>query len=44
VIVRNDHPTGNPLLGAGAVHHIMSRRERVQQKRRLPAQISGYGY
>jgi hypothetical protein len=21
-IRRNDHPTGNPLLGAGAVHHI----------------------
>jgi len=24
VILRNDHLTGNTLLGAGAVHHIMS--------------------
>jgi hypothetical protein len=31
VILRNEHLTGNPLLGAGAVHHITNCREQPQQ-------------
>jgi hypothetical protein len=31
VIRRNDHLTGKALPGAGAVHHIKSRREQLQQ-------------
>jgi len=39
VIRSNDHLTGNALLGAGAVHHIMNCREQVQQNNAFLAQI-----
>jgi hypothetical protein len=32
VILRNDHLIGNPLLGAGAVHHIKNPKSRLPDR------------
>ena len=41
MIRRNDHPNGNPLPGAGAVHHINSDQSAVQQNSELFDHIVG---